>query len=185
MTGQSQRVLGLVCAVFAGLVLAVWIPLDTDTGLTETVRRRTQIGDAFAPTLAAVFVLIGGLLTLLRPGTDDGEEAPKGALRFGVALLACLVLGYLVTLYAGPFAVWMANRGRAEPLEYRLLRGDVPWKYLGFILGGTSAVAGSIALTEGRMSPRALAIGLGAVLGMILLFDVPFDDLLLPPNGDF
>lgn len=185
MTRQSHRVLGLVCVAFAVLVLAVWIPLDTDTGLIETVRRRTQIGDALAPTLAAVFVLIGGVVILLRPGASAGEDMPDGALRFGAALLGCLIVGYLITLFAGPLAVALANVSRDTPLEYRLLRGDVPWKYLGFVLGGTFIISGSIALTEGRLSARAVAIGIGAVLGMILVFDVPFDDLLLPPNGDF
>ena len=185
MTRQGHIVLGLVCVAFALLTLAVWIPLDTDTGLVETVRRRIQIGDALAPSVAAVFVLTGGVMTVLRPGAATGEDMPAGAWHFGARLLACLVVGYLITLHAGPLAVAVAHSVRETPLEYRLLRGDFPWKYIGFVLGGTFAIAGCIALTEKRLSGAAVLVGLGAVLGMILLFDVPFDDLLLPPNGDF
>ncbi|MEL7260454.1 MAG: hypothetical protein AAGK69_03690 [Pseudomonadota bacterium] len=186
MTRQSQIALGLGCAAFAVLTLAVWIPLDTDTGLIETVRRRTAIGDAFAPTLAAGFILIGGLLTALSRAVPGGtEDAPRRALRFGAIMLAILIGGFLMALYAGPIAVALYNLGAAEPLEYRLLRGSFPWKYIGFVLGGTFAITGSIALAEGRLTRRAVLIGIGGVLGMIVLFDVPFDDLLLPPNGDY
>jgi len=51
--------------------------------------------------------------------------------------------------------------------------------------GGDTLVAGVIGLGERRASPRALLWGALAVIGLIALFDLPFDDLLLPPNGDF
>ncbi|MEO1779201.1 MAG: hypothetical protein AAFU63_10455, partial [Pseudomonadota bacterium] len=113
------------------------------------------------------------------------EDAPRRALRFGAIMLAILIGGFLMALYAGPIAVALYNLGAAEPLEYRLLRGSFPWKYIGFVLGGTFAITGSIALAEGRLTRRVVLIGIGGVLGMIVLFDVPFDDLLLPPNGDY
>ena len=186
MTRQSQIVLGLGCVVFAVFALAIWIPLDTDTGLIEKVRRRTQVGDAMAPTLAALFVLIGGLLTAFAKPAPTAEDLfPAGAVRFGAWMLAILVAGFVIALFAGPLAVAAYTAATGEPLEYRLLRGSFPWKYVGFVAGGTFAIAGLVALTEGRLTRHAVLVGLGAVLGMILLFDVPFDDLLLPPNGDY
>ena len=41
-----------------------------------------------------------------------------------------------------------------------------------------------VAFVEGRVSLRALVVAALAVIGIILLYDVPFEDVLLPPNGD-
>ena len=68
--------------------------------------------------------------------------------------------------------------------EYRLLRDTVPWKYVGFASGGFVIVAGASSVVEGRFSRSAALAGIVAVLLIIALYDLPFDDLLLPPNGD-
>ena len=44
-------------------------------------------------------------------------------------------------------------------------------------------VGGMIAVVEGRLSRRALMIGLIWSLVLILVYDLPFEDLLLPPMG--
>jgi len=186
MTRSATRVFGLLCVAFALLCVVVWIPLDTDSGLVEQVRRRISVGDALAPTLAACFVLLGGILTtLFGRDTTLTQHAVPGAVSFGAKMLGVLVIGFLIALYAGPIAVAIYNITQADPLEYRLVRASFPWKYVGFVLGGTCAIAGCIALAEERLHGRAILIGLLAVLGMIVLFDLPFDDLLLPPNGDY
>ncbi len=172
--------------VFGLLCVAVWIPLDTDSGLVEQVRRRVSVGDALAPMLAACLVLLGGILTaVFLPDTTDTHHAVPGAVSFGAKMLGVLVIGFLIALYAGPIAVAVYNIAQAEPLEYRLVSASLPWKYIGFGLGGTFAIAGCIAIAEGRLHWRAILIGLVAVLGMVVVFDLPFDDLLLPPNGDY
>ena len=51
-------------------------------------------------------------------------------------------------------------------------------------LTATGLVAGLIALIEGRLRPRTLLIGALAALALIVLYDLPFEDLQLPPNGD-
>jgi len=146
------------------------------------VRRRVEIGDALAPSIAALFVLLGGVLTVLSPG-DDGMDATDwpAVLGFGAAMLALLVGSFVIMLLAGPLILGLVD----SDAEYRLLRADFPWKYIGFILGGICAIAGTIALAERRFTWSALWVALLAVLAFILLFDLPFDDLLLPPNGDF
>jgi len=45
-------------------------------------------------------------------------------------------------------------------------------------------VTGLIGLVEGRITMRGVVIGLGSAIVFIIIYDLPFDDLLLPPNGD-
>ena len=183
---NTNVVTGLFFAALALLLLFVWIPLDSDTGLIEKVRRQVAIGDALAPTVAALFLLIGGGLLMLLEGKRDTPPAMDTAsVKFVVRVFAMLVLGFLVMRYAGPLAVEVMNTVQGSDLEYRLLRDTVPWKWLGYVLGGTLAICGTISLTEGRFSLRALVVALLAIAAMIAIFDLPFDDLLLPPNGDF
>jgi hypothetical protein len=65
------------------------------------------------------------------------------------------------------------------------MRSTFPWKYIGFVLGGFTLVFGLTSLIEGRLSWVRVISSLLAVLGLILIFDLPFDTILLPPNGDF
>ena len=44
--------------------------------------------------------------------------------------------------------------------------------------------AGLMALVDGRVSWTGVVTGLLAALVLVALYDLPFDDLLLPPNGD-
>jgi len=39
-------------------------------------------------------------------------------------------------------------------------------------------------MMEGRMRWRTLIISILAVLFLIIVYDLPFENLLLPPNGD-
>ncbi|MBC6408333.1 MAG: hypothetical protein GDA40_09600 [Rhodobacteraceae bacterium] len=178
---RSNLYLGLVCLAFAALVAFVWVPLDATTGLVEKIRNRLVIGDGLAPTVAAVFVGLGGALLALaeRKSPQQGGIARRNLLFLGVAL-GIVVAGVLVMRYAGPAAVALLGGER----DYRLLRDTTPWKHIGFVLGGVVIVGGLIAQIEGRFRPSHLWIGLAVVLMLILLYDLPFDDLLLPPNGD-
>lgn len=178
---RSNLILGLCCAAFAALVAFVWIPLDVDTGLIEKVRRQLVIGDALAPMVAAAFIGIGGLLLAVFERRAPGQPAVRLAdLAFVGIALAVLVTGFLIMLYAGPTAVALFG-GDAE---YRLLRDTAPWKYIGFFLGGVFIITGLITQAENRFRLRNLCIAAAVTLVLILIYDVPFDDLLLPPNGD-
>lgn len=177
--------IGLLFVVFAlGLVL-VWIPNDTDTGLVEKIRRQVLIGDALAPAVAGGFLLLGGL-GLLLSGPDTGQGSPVDliAMRFAALLFAVFFLSFLLMQVTGPAAVWAVNTVTGADLEYRLLRDTAPWKYLGFAAGGTTAVTAAVSLVERRLTWRAVITGAVAVAAMIAVYDLPFDDLLLPPNGD-
>ena len=99
-------------------------------------------------------------------------------------LMVVTIVSLLVMRFAGPFFAEIANLFRAEPIEYRLLRATPGWKHVGFVLGGVMMVSGIIAIVERGFSRRGLLTAVLAVVVMILVFDVPFEDLLLPPNGD-
>lgn len=183
MTRQSKSnlIIGLLCIALALFAIFVWIPLDTDTGLLEKVRRRIKIGDALFPTVAAGFIAFGGLLLVLFERKAPNQPALRlRDLVFIASALALLLIGFAIMRHAGPVAVALFQ-GDAE---YRLLRDTAPWKHIGFLLGGVVIVAGLISLAEGRFRPKVLGIAIAVVLAMIAVYDLPFDDLLLPPNGD-
>ena len=182
---RSNLLLGLGVLIFAALLLGVWIPADVQTGLIEKVRRQVTIGDALAPTVSAIFLIISGALLVLTERNTEGQPAPSlRDLGFSALLLSVIVAGLLVMRLAGPAAVALVNLQQGTELEYRLLRDDAPWKYIGYLLGGSGMIAGVISLVEGRLRPRTLLIAGVAVVVMAAIYDLPFDDLLLPPNGD-
>jgi len=182
---KSNLVLGFGVIAFAAVLLWLWIPFDTQTGLIEKVRRQVVIGDALAPSVAGLFLLVGGGLLVTVERRAEGQPSPDPVgLAAAAALVAVVAAGLLVMRHAGPAAVWLSNTLTGGELEYRLLRDERPWKYIGFLLGGTIAIAGMVMVIERRASLRAMLIAVVAVLAMIAIYDLPFDDLLLPPNGD-
>ena len=184
-SNRLNLILGWSVVVFSLLLVFVWIPLDTETGIVERVRRQVIIGDSMAPMIAGIFLLVGGalLLSFERNASDQPKIDP---LNLGIVVLIATVLaaGFLVMRFAGPVAVELNNLVTGEDLEYRLLRDTTPWKYMGYFLGGVLSITGIISLAEGRLSVRAAIVAICAVLAMIAIYDLPFDDLLLPPNGD-
>ena len=182
---RTHAWLGLAALVAAVLVAGLWVPLDTASGLTERVRRKVEIGDAMAPVVAAAFLGLGGLLLLLPERNVPDQPRPGRDELVFLAKTACILLVSMDLLrWSGPFAVALANLLTAEALEYRLLRDTVPWKYIGFALGGFVMVAGLAALCEGHLTRRAAIAAAIVVLVLAALVDLPFEDLLLPPNGD-
>ncbi len=182
---RNHLLLGLLALIVAAVLLLVWIPFDVETGIIEKQRRRLVIGDAFAPTVACVFLLLGAL-GLLLPERNAQNQPGIGIrnLRFIASALAIIALSLLIMRAFGPLAVTLYNEIAGSDLKYRLLRDTRPWKYLGFIAGGTLLISGLISLVQGRISWKSIAIGLIAIALMIAVYDLPFDDLLLPPNGD-
>ncbi|MEM6637384.1 MAG: hypothetical protein AAF667_15995 [Pseudomonadota bacterium] len=168
--------LALFFLAAALLLILVWIPLDSGTGLVERVRRSLVIGDALGPTVAGAVIALGALLLLLRPQAMTGLTRPN--VIWMASLLALFALSMALMRYAGPLAAIGMEGG------YRPLRATAPWNYIGFLLGGTFLVGGLTGIATKRLAFRDFAIGFAAALLIALLYDVPFDDLVLPPNGD-
>ena len=176
---RANLILGLGFVIAALLIALLWVPMDSATGLVEKVRRQVLIGDGLAPSVAAGFLLLGGVLVAFFESEANARRLSLRNWVFLVRLLGILVVAFLVMRWLGPvLAGVMTDEG------YRPLRDTAPWKYVGFLVGGTGLVAGLIGLVEGRVTWRGVGIGLVAALALIVVYDLPFDDLLLPPNGD-
>ena len=169
--------LGLFFVAFALLVLFVWIPLDVETSYFETRRRKLIVGDALAPTVAGVVILLGAVMTMFRPGAEAGLN--RANLWFVCKFLVVLAVSFSIMRWLGP-----ALGAVLTEAGYRPLRDTMPWKITGYLAGGTLMIAALIALAEHRLRWQAVAIGLAACLALVAIYDLPFDDLLLPPNGD-
>ena len=183
--------LAVAAVVSAALTLGIWIPNDIESGLVETFRRQTTIGDAMAPTMLAtgifIVALAMGLISWLRSRFGYKERQvglDRLSIEFLFRLAAVIVLGLLLIPYCGPLSVDLINALGGEIGSYRVLRDTVPYKYIGYFLGGFVMIFGIIWLIEQRPTRSAALVSLVAVIVLIVLYDLPFDDLLLPPNGD-
>lgn len=176
---SQDLVLGLLAFALGVVIIFWWAPLDSDTGLAEKVRGRWSIGDALAPTVAGVVIAGSGLFIALGGALRSAEAtlSLKNA-AYVAAFLGVIAASLLIMRYAGPVAADLAG------VEYRPLRDERPWKYIGFILGGGGMIFGLMSLIEGRFSLRRLALALTIAVVLALVYDLPFEDLLLPPNGD-
>jgi hypothetical protein len=180
MLKNRDVLLGLSVVALALLILFVWIPNDIDTGLIHKVRRVVMIGDSFAPTFAAVLLALSGVLLVLEARrspapADTGLES----LRFSLSLLAIFAVTFAIMRWAGPLATTLFANG-----SYRPLRNTFPWKYVGYLLGGTFLVAATSGMMLHRIGLRTILIAAACAIVLALLYDMPFGDLLLPPNGD-
>jgi len=181
----SNLVLGAVFLVLALVLIFIWIPFDVETGITELERRRVVIGDSFAPTIAGLFLVSGAAgLMLLERNSPAQPKLSNRNLRFIGSAVTIIALSLIVMRYTGPLSVSAFNALTDSTDEYRLLRDSTPWKYLGFVTGGILLIAGLISLVQHKITWKSLCVAVLAVALMILVYDIPFDDLLLPPNGD-
>lgn len=177
--------------ITSALTLFVWIPIDIETGVVETFRRRVNIGDAMAPTVVAAAILVVsilmGIMALIRPSPNlmVKEGLDKQSFNFLSRMIITLGLGLSLMLYAGPLVVDFINTMGGEISTYRQLKDTFPYKFIGYSLGGFVLVFGLVRLIENRSSLSAAWAAIIAVLLLTLLYEVPFDNLLLPPNGDY
>ncbi len=154
---RTDTWLALACIAAALLAALIWIPADSGTGIIQEVRRQVTIGDALAPTLAAGFILLGALMTLVGR-RQDGAGLSLGNLVFLGLLLAAFAVSFALMRWTGPAAVALVETATGQELSYRALRDTAPWKYAGFVLGGGVLIAALIAAAEGRVRARAILI---------------------------
>lgn len=178
-----EILIGLSGAGFALVVLLVWIPADIDTGLIDVWRRTIRIGDAMLPTFAATGILLTAIAIAVRALLNRGpSEHREASIVYLLAVFLILVVSLTLMWVTGPFVVGLLH---PSDVTYRMLIATVPWKYLGFMLGGTVLTVGFIALSQHKLNWRQVGIAVLATLAIALLYDLPFDNLYLPPNGDF
>ncbi|WP_424988664.1 hypothetical protein [Microbulbifer sp. S227A] len=179
---KPEIVLGLLVVLAGVLAILFWLPADTGSGIVVKSRGKFSIGDAFAPTVGFSLLVFSGLLLLLESRSKPGGPAIT-ARHAGFAMIAFAVfaISLAVMRWTGPILVTMIQ---GEGISYRDLRDTVPWKYLGFLAGGCLLVGGFICLASRQVRPVFFLVGLAAALVMIAIYDLPFEDLLLPPNGD-
>ncbi|MFT5507299.1 MAG: hypothetical protein ACI89J_000363 [Hyphomicrobiaceae bacterium] len=185
--------LGLaLCFIAASLLtLFVWIPNDIESGVLIEERRSIDVGDALAPTAAAIAVLITSiallLSSLLANRNAVSSEPPVGVSRSNLISIVTMALLLIVSLqlmvWGGPLTVKVLQSVGVALPEYRLLTDTIPYKYVGFVVGGFTLVCGLITWIEGRTGWRVVFTAIAAVVVLIIVYDVPFDSLLLPPNG--
>lgn len=182
---RANRILGGCVIILALLAIFVWVPNDTATGMILRQRGRLSIGDAMAPMFAfGLMGLAGILIALEKGGALPASHINRKNIRFLTIFIGIFLLSIALMRWSGPFVVLVAKAFELTEQSYRDLRDTVPWKYTGFVIGGTFLVTTMMSLMERRFTWRALWIGLLAVAGLIVVFDLPFPDLLLPPNGD-
>lgn len=176
---NSDFYLGLGGIIAGCVIIFVWIPLDVETGLVEKVRGQIKIGDAMAPALAAGFLILGGLLTMFQSFRCQGRiNLNWTGMKFLALTLTLLAISLSIMRWAGQFSA------QFFAADYRSLRATIPWKYTGFFLGGGFMIFSLISLMERRMRWRIFILSVLAVVMIMLIYDLPFENLLLPPNGD-
>ena len=175
----QDAVLGALVLAFGLFIVFVWAPLDSATGIAEKVRGRWTIGDALAPTVAGALLAAAGA-ALLAGALRRTAPAALGLsnLRFLAVFAGCIALALAIMRFAGPLAAELTVG------DYRPLRDEAPWKYIGFVSGGGFLIFSLISLVERRLRFWRLVLAFAVALGLALICDLPFEDLLLPPNGD-
>ncbi|MDK3073908.1 hypothetical protein QO034_12370 [Sedimentitalea sp. JM2-8] len=190
LSRRNEVWIALLCIVAALVTAMVWVPLDSETPPIYTFRRQINIGDAMLPLVSATGIAICAvihlLLTLRRePATERSAPLDIHTGSFFLPFAAIMLVSCMLMYWAGPIALALFGPTGEEAVTYRQMRAAFPWKYIGYGLGGFTMVFGVTSLIEGRISASRALTSMLAVLALILVFDVPFDTILLPPNGDY
>lgn len=183
-TLSSNRLLGALILAFALCCLFLWMPNDIDTGLVETVRRRNVIGDSLAPAVAILLTAIAAI-ALISQSHDEAfiQSEGDGAIAFGFVIIT-LTITLLTMRYAGPLLIHFATFFTEDELTYRNLRNMRPLKYVGFVGGGTFLMCSFSHFMDRSLTYKRGLLFFIISITIALFFDLPFEDILLPPNGD-
>lgn len=194
MQNQKWNVgLGLLFAAASIVTLVWWIPNDVESGVLVQDRYSVEVGDALAPTAVVVGILFVSLAEAVsamffRKTEGLGVHEPGlGLTSANLTSLAIMAAVLIVSLglmvWLGPLTVSALQSMGVDIKPYRQLTDTVPHKYIGFAAGGFVLVLSLIWWIEGHIKKRTVFTAIGAVIFLIVAYDVPFDSLLLPPNG--
>ncbi len=174
----KNRWLGLFFIGFALLLIFAWVPLDTASGYIEKQRRQVLLGDALAPTVAGVLILLAAILLMFERGNEQ-DGLTRDNLVYVIIIVAIVTTSFAIMRYSGPLLA-----GILTETGYRPLRATPPWHYTGFVLGGCFLIFALISFVERRIRWQSFFLALVAVGLITAFYDLPFKNLLLPPNGD-
>lgn len=182
---KSARVmLGATAIAVALLLWLVVIPAGAPGEMIEVVRRRARIGDSAMPSLAALFIALGGLVLILeRGGPPFLKAVPVWPLIFATVLTAAS----LAFLHVGDGLVSLMRAVWPDLSDFRALRMTLPWAWVPFLIGGAVLVAPLVIATEHlpvRRWPAAFAYGAIVAFAIAAFLTLPFEDVLIPPQGD-
>lgn len=181
---KTDSLLGAFFLAFALITLFVWIPQDVDTGLVERVRRRNVIGDALGPTIAMILVALAAV-SLIRTGRKTPLFETQSNLYLNLTFyVSVFVIALVVMRYLGPLSINILNMFLEAEWSYRNLRNVWPLKYVGYVAGGTLLMSAFSHFMDSGLTKRRVLLFLGISLTIAMFFDLPFEDILLPPNGD-
>ena len=186
---------GIVLCLFAILALFVWFPRDIIGSFIETNQvGKVGPGDAFFPVLLASAILglsiVHLVATLWQRRSGDDTAITIGKLssaniwflvRFHLIVLAALFIMYVL----GPLVVSAINAVFGSELKYKALVDTIPYKYIGYAVGGCLLTLPLIAWAEGSLRIRSIVIVLATIIASILIFDVLLSNVQLPPNADY
>ena len=178
-------IIGLAALCLGLFAIFVWVPLDSSSGIVVKSRGKLKVGDALAPTAAFGMLCVAGLMVLWeeRRGRASPKVDPKSHF-FVLVMLAIFAVSLFLMRWTGPAVVHFLGIGADQGIGYRELRDTAPWKYLGYITGGTALITATVTLASRGFRMRYLLIGFVMACLMAAIYDLPFEDLLLPPNGD-
>ncbi len=186
---------GVVTLAASLLALFVWFPLDIKGGFIQTnLTGNLEPGDAFFPILLAAALVALSLVQILAAFLTRGpsfaqvsEETGRLSfrnLKFLVCFFTILVVGLTIMFWFGPLVTAMLGAVGLIDQSYRQLVDTVPYKYLGYLVGGFAMTTALVWWTEGRLRPRAVFTVVAVLAACILIFDILLDNILLPPNAD-
>ncbi len=186
---------GVVTLAASLLALFVWFPLDIKGGFIQTnLTGNLEPGDAFFPILLAAALVALSLLQIVaaifnRQSSIGGETDEAGQLSIrNLKFLACfsaiLIAGLTIMFWFGPLVTATLGAMGLIDQSYRQLVDTVPYKYLGYLVGGFAMTTALVWWTEGRLRPRAVYTVVAVLAACILIFDILLDNILLPPNAD-
>lgn len=176
------------------LALFVWFPLDIRGGFIEINHvGKPEPGDAFFPILlTSVILALSGFHILksffFASGIGDGQASgrlSRSNVVFLVLFHAIVVTGLALMYWLGPLIVALMSSASETELTYRQLVDTIPYKYIGYAVGGMLMTGTLIFWAEGRFAWNRLVIVALVIVASICIFDGLLNNVQLPPNADY
>jgi hypothetical protein len=182
---------GVVVLAASLLSLFVWFPNDINGGFIVINQiGKPEPGDAFFPIILASMLLLLSVGQLFGAVFGRTTQTPSARLtgsnlKFLFVFFAITLTGLTVMYWLGPVFVDSLRAIGAIDKTYRQLTDTVPYKYLGFVVGGFIISLGLIYRAEGKITRRAVLTVVIVIVSLLFILDILLHNIQLPPNADF